>query len=147
MPNEKSALHLGLGYLYVLLAGVAAVFSGFMVRDVYRFALIRAELHRYTIHVNVLFITVAIGTASLIALVVLEHYFRNAADKQTQLLRLLRVLAFPFLMAAVAHLLHGGLALFGAQFLDPFRLAAALVELVLGVSLLVFTGGRLQGLP
>lgn len=145
MPIEKSALHQGLGYLYVLLAGAAAVLSGFMVRDVYRLALIRAELHRFTIHVNNLFLTVIVGIVSLVLLVVLEHYFRSATSLWVQLFRLLRVLAFPLLAAAATQFLHVGLTFFGAQFLDPFKIVAASIELVLSAGLIVITSGRLQG--
>ncbi len=144
MPNEKSAFHLGLAYLYVLLAGVAAVFSGFMLRDVYRFALIRAELHRYTIHFNVLFITFVVGAVSLVALVILEHYFRNAPNKQVQFYRLLKVLAFPLVLAAGAHLLYGALAFWGARYFDSFRFLAAVMELALGAGLWMIAGRRLQ---
>ncbi len=144
MPHEKSALHLGLGYLYVLLAGAATAFSGFMVRDVYRFALIRMELHRYTIHVNVLFVTFIVGMASLVALVTLEHYFRHAANTQVQFYRWLKVLAFPLFLATGAHLLHWSLAFWGAHYFDSFRLLAAGIELALGVVLWVTTGRRLQ---
>ena len=147
MPNEKSALHLGLGYLYVLLAGAATVFIGFTLRDVYRFALIRMELHRYTIHVNALFATFTVGIASLVVLVILEHYFRNAANTQVQFCRLLKVLAFPLFLAAGAHLLHWGLAFWGAHYFDSFRLLAAGIELVLGVVLLVTTERRLHVEP
>lgn len=144
MPNEKSALHLGLGYLYVLLAGAAAVFSGSLLRDVYRFALIRAELHRYTIHVNVLLATFIVGLVSLVALVILEHYFRSATNKQVQFYRLLKVLAFPLFLAAGVHLLHWNLAFWGTRYFDLFRLSAAGVELTLGVGLLATARSRLQ---
>ncbi len=144
MPKEKTALHLGLGYLYVVLAGAAAVFSGFMFRDVYRFTLIRAELHRYTIHVNVLFLTVIVGLICLVLLVFLEHYFRNAENMRIQFLRMLKVLTFPLFIAAVAHLMHWGLAFLGAQYFDLFRFMAAGLELVLGGGLLIATNRRLR---
>ncbi len=145
MPNEKTALHLGLGYLYVVIAVTSAVFSGFMFRDVYRFTLIRAELHRYTIHVNVLFLTVIVGLICLVLLVFLEHYFRNAENKRIQFIRMLKVLAFPLFLAAVAHLMHWGLAFWGAQYFDFFRFVAACLELILGVGLLIATNRRLGG--
>ncbi len=144
MPNEKSVLHLGLGYLYVLLAGIAAVLGGFMWRDVYRLALIRAELHRYTIHVNVLFVTFGVGIVSLIVLVILEHYFRQAASLQVQFYRLLKVLVFPLFLTAGAHLLQWGLIFWGAQYFDTFRFLAAGFELALGVILWVTARRRLR---
>lgn len=147
LPDQKSVAHLALGFLYMFIAAAGTLLSGFIFRDTYRFALIQQQLHRYTIHVNVLFLTFLIGTCTLIALVVLEHYFRTAPDWKTQLRRFLRVMAFPLLLASLAQFSHIGLAVYATGFVDGIRLATGIAKLILGVLLIAFTRGRHAAAP
>ncbi len=128
-------LHYILTYLYVLVAGAIALFCALVMRDTYRFVLINLELHRYTIHANVLMASVIlVGIVCLVFLMVSEHYFRTAPNTYTQFIRFLRMVAYPLLLAGLAHLIHAGVG-YGAhqQYVDVMRVSAGLAETLAGL--------------
>ncbi len=117
------AYHYLLTYLYVLVAGGIAVFSTWVLRDTYRLVLIELELHRYTIHANVILVSIILlGIGCLAFLVVAEHYFRLAPSTYIQFIRFLRMVTFPLLLAGLAHLVHAGVV-YGvhARYADMLR--------------------------
>lgn len=129
--------HQALAFLYLLLVGTSAVFSGFLLRDAYRLLLIRAEWNRYVIHANSLFATlIVVGIGGLVFLVAVEHYFRAAPDARIQFRRFVRILAYPLLAAGIAHWTHAGVAYHATQFVDGFRWAAGGAEIGLAGCLL-----------
>ncbi len=136
--------HYILTYLYVFVAGAMALFCAFVLRDTYRFALINLDLHRYTIHVNVIMASIILlGVGCLVFLVAAEHYLRGAPNTYTQLIRFLRMFMFPLLLAGLAHLVHAGIG-YGAhqQYVDMMRLSVGLAEILGGmlVGFLAFKG-------
>lgn len=144
MPTIVPLRHHILTYLYLLLAAGMALFSAFILRDTYRLLLINAELHRYTIHANVLFTTfIVVGIGGLVFLVAAEHYFRVAPDMRTQFRRFLQLASFPLLVTGIAHLGYAGIAFGAAQFVDTFRLSTGLAECLVG-GLLLFLGFKPQ---
>ncbi len=138
--------HYLLTYLYVFTAGAMALFCAFVLRDTYRFVLINLELHRYTIHANVIMASVLLmGIGCLVFLVASEHYLRKAPNTFTQFVRFLRLGAYPLLLAGLAHLVHTAVG-YGVhqQYVDAMRLSAGLAETLFGL-LVGFLGFKVQG--
>lgn len=132
--------HYLLTYLYVFAAFGTALFCALVLRDVYRLILINLDLHRYTIHANVIFASVAVlGIGCLVYLIYAEHYFRTAPDTRSQLLRFGRFVAYPLLVVGLAHLIHTGIGYYVHQHWDTSRILVGLAEVVIGLGLLFLT--------
>lgn len=131
MMNNKLASYTYAYALWFLSIGIALL-AAMILRETVIFSTVAAQFNRYTIHLITQVITILLGLALVIVVVVLENRYRTGLARQRTLSYFARFAGIVLLMMAATHFWYTAVAL-RLGTLDQFRLMAALGEIVAGV--------------